>query len=75
MIHKYWVQFVSFCSIFTRSNHNNIFAGLDDKESISSGTGLYNGPPLFQNLLLRFLDNDAPILGNNNIQTMFIQIF
>lgn len=38
-------------------------SGSDDKESVSSGTGLYNGPPIFQNLLLRFLDNDAPVLG------------
>ncbi|KAJ0181317.1 hypothetical protein K1T71_003402 [Dendrolimus kikuchii] len=43
-------------------HHNN---GSDDKESISSGTGLFSGPPVFQNLLLRFLDNDAPVLDES----------
>lgn len=43
-------------------HHEHHAASTDDKESISSGTGLYNGPPIFQSLLLRYLDNDAPVL-------------
>lgn len=44
-----------------------LYSGVcDDKESISSGAGIYGGPPIFQNLLMRFLDNDAPILGLYN---------
>ncbi|XP_026323526.1 mediator of RNA polymerase II transcription subunit 12-like isoform X6 [Hyposmocoma kahamanoa] len=43
-------------------HHDHHATGSDDKESVSSGQGLYNGPPIFQNLLLRFLDNDAPVL-------------
>ncbi|KPJ13735.1 Mediator of RNA polymerase II transcription subunit 12 [Papilio machaon] len=46
-------------------HHDHHATGSDDKESISSGTGLYNGPPIFQNLLLRFLDNDAPVLDES----------
>ncbi|XP_045454352.1 mediator of RNA polymerase II transcription subunit 12-like [Melitaea cinxia] len=46
-------------------HHDHHVLGSDDKESISSGTGLYNGPPIFQNLLLRFLDNDAPTLDES----------
>lgn len=45
-------------------HHDHHATGSDDKESVSSSTGLYNGPPIFQNLLLRFLDNDAPILDD-----------
>ncbi|XP_030027679.1 mediator of RNA polymerase II transcription subunit 12 isoform X3 [Manduca sexta] len=46
-------------------HHDHHATGSDDKESISSGTGIYNGPPIFQNLLLRFLDNDAPVLDES----------
>ncbi|XP_048481682.1 mediator of RNA polymerase II transcription subunit 12 isoform X3 [Plutella xylostella] len=44
--------------------HDHHAIGSDDKESVSSGTG-YSGPPIFQNLLLRFLDNDAPVLDES----------
>ncbi|XP_072935735.1 mediator of RNA polymerase II transcription subunit 12 isoform X2 [Epargyreus clarus] len=46
-------------------HHHHDHQGSDDKESISSSTGIYNGPPIFQNLLLRFLDNDAPVLDES----------
>ncbi|CAH0406083.1 unnamed protein product [Chilo suppressalis] len=46
-------------------HHDHHATGSDDKESVSSGTGLYSGPPIFQNLLLRFLDNDAPVLDES----------
>lgn len=36
----------------------------DDKDSTSSLTGAPNGLPVFQPLLMKFLDNDAPVLGN-----------
>lgn len=49
--------------------------GSDDKESVSSGQGLYNGPPIFQNLLLRFLDNDAPVLGNIIICEIYFKCY
>jgi len=37
----------------------------DEKDSVSSANGVPTGIPLFQPLLMRFLDNDAPILGEN----------
>ncbi|KAG4072103.1 hypothetical protein HA402_015602 [Bradysia odoriphaga] len=37
----------------------------DDKESIGSGTGLYGGVPVFQSILMNFLDKDAPVLEEN----------
>ncbi|XP_052753637.1 mediator of RNA polymerase II transcription subunit 12-like isoform X2 [Galleria mellonella] len=46
-------------------HHDHHATGSDDKESISSSAGIYNGPPIFQNLLLRFLDNDAPVLDES----------
>lgn len=35
----------------------------DDKDSVSSGNAIQNSLPIFQGLLMKFLDNDAPILG------------
>ncbi|XP_062528646.1 mediator of RNA polymerase II transcription subunit 12 isoform X2 [Bombyx mori] len=46
-------------------HHDHHATGSDDKESVSSGTGICSGPPIFQNLLLRFLDNDAPVLDES----------
>jgi mediator of RNA polymerase II transcription subunit 12 len=37
----------------------------DEKDSVSSANGAPTGLPVFQPLLMRFLDNDAPILGEN----------
>lgn len=37
----------------------------DDKESIGSGAGLYGGVPVFQSILMNFLDKDAPVLEEN----------
>lgn len=37
----------------------------DDKESIGSGVGLYGGVPVFQSILMNFLDKDAPVLEDN----------
>nr|CAD7412729.1 unnamed protein product [Timema cristinae] len=39
--------------------------GQDDKDSVCSGTGAPLGLPVFQNLLMKFLDNDAPVLDDN----------
>ncbi|GAB0086625.1 Mediator of RNA polymerase II transcription subunit 12 [Sergentomyia squamirostris] len=41
------------------SNGNN-----DDKDSVGSGAG-FNGTPVFQKILMNFLDNDAPVLEEN----------
>lgn len=38
----------------------------DDKDSISSGNAMQNSLPVFQGLLMKFLDNDAPVLGKHN---------
>jgi Eukaryotic Mediator 12 subunit domain. len=35
----------------------------DEKDSVSSANGAPTGVPVFQPLLMKFLDNDAPILG------------
>lgn len=35
----------------------------DDKDSVSSLNNQPSGLPIFQNLLMKFLDDDAPILG------------
>lgn len=46
-------------------NANNTANG-DDKESVSSGIGLVGGVPVFQPILMDFLDHDAPILEENS---------
>ncbi|XP_055677088.1 mediator of RNA polymerase II transcription subunit 12 isoform X2 [Lutzomyia longipalpis] len=49
----------------TSSNENEATNGnSDDKDSISSGAGI-NGSPVFQKILMNFLDNDAPVLEEN----------
>lgn len=37
----------------------------DDKDSVASGVGLIGGLPVFQTILMDFLDNDAPVLDEN----------
>ncbi|XP_065362312.1 mediator of RNA polymerase II transcription subunit 12 [Calliphora vicina] len=37
----------------------------DDKDSIASGAGLIGGLPVFQSVLMNFLDHDAPVLDEN----------
>lgn len=37
----------------------------DDKESVGSGNGSGGGIPVFQRILMNFLDNDAPVLEEN----------
>ncbi|KAJ9582558.1 hypothetical protein L9F63_003116, partial [Diploptera punctata] len=37
----------------------------DEKDSVSSANGTPTGVPVFQPLLMKFLDNDAPILEDN----------
>lgn len=37
----------------------------DDKDSIASGAGLIGGLPVFQSVLMNFLDRDAPVLDEN----------
>lgn len=44
----------------------------DDKDSISSGNGMLGGVPVFQNILMNFLDNDAPTLGELRYKTLFL---
>lgn len=38
-------------------------ATADDKDSTSSANNQPGGLPVFQSLLMKFLDNDAPVLG------------
>lgn len=45
----------------------------DEKDSVSSANGVPTGLPVFQPLLMRFLDNDAPILGENAV--IIIKLF
>lgn len=42
----------------------------DDKDSAAS---VPSGLPIFQALLMRFLDFDAPVLGNQNLSFNLIQ--
>ncbi|XP_053693573.1 mediator of RNA polymerase II transcription subunit 12 [Sabethes cyaneus] len=46
-------------------NNNNLN---DDKDSVISGGGPGNGQQIFQNILMNFLDNDAPILEEHGTQ-------
>ncbi|KAL9908703.1 mediator complex subunit kohtalo isoform 2-T2 [Glossina fuscipes fuscipes] len=41
----------------------------DDKDSIASGAGLIGGLPVFQSVLMNFLDHDAPVLDENGGMT------
>lgn len=45
--------------------NNNGNAMNDDKESVASGVGLIGGLPVFQTVLMDFLDHDAPVLDEN----------
>ncbi|XP_017476437.1 PREDICTED: mediator of RNA polymerase II transcription subunit 12 [Rhagoletis zephyria] len=50
---------------------------LDEKDSVNSGVGLIGGVPVFQSVLMDFLDRDAPVLDENgSIQnrTQFINL-
>lgn len=40
----------------------------DDKDSVISGGGPGGGLPIFQNILMKFLDNDAPTLDEHGTQ-------
>ncbi|XP_053952876.1 mediator of RNA polymerase II transcription subunit 12 [Anastrepha ludens] len=49
----------------------------DEKDSINSGVGLIGGLPVFQSVLMDFLDRDAPVLDENGSQqnrTQFINL-
>lgn len=49
----------------------------DDKDSVSSGNVIQNSLPIFQGLLMKFLDNDAPVLEENGTpqnKTMFTNL-
>lgn len=48
--------------ITSSENDNGQTSNSDDKDSMCSGNG-YNGVPVFQQILMSFLDNDAPVLG------------
>ncbi|XP_039485003.1 mediator of RNA polymerase II transcription subunit 12 isoform X1 [Drosophila santomea] len=37
----------------------------DDKDSLASGAGLIDGLPVFQHVLMHFLDHDAPVLDEH----------
>lgn len=41
----------------------------DDKDSIASGAGLIDGLPVFQHVLMHFLDHEAPVLDEHNSST------
>lgn len=45
----------------------------DDKDSISSANGICSGIPIFQNTLMAYLDNDAPIKEDNGTQQNQVQ--
>lgn len=45
----------------------------DDKDSIGSGVGLIGGVPVFQSVLMNFLDYDAPVLEENGTTQNRIQ--
>ncbi|KAH8373428.1 hypothetical protein KR009_006618 [Drosophila setifemur] len=54
----------------------------DDKDSLASGAGLIEGLPVFQHVLMHFLDHDAPVLdehtSNSQQRTEFtnlVQLF
>lgn len=54
----------------------------DDKDSLASGAGLIDGLPVFQHVLMHFLDHDAPVLdehsGSSQQRTEFtnlVQLF
>ena len=49
------------------SNESDNANNSDDKDSVISG-GAYGGMPIFQNILMDFLDNDAPVLDENGSQ-------
>ena len=41
----------------------------DDKDSVNSGNNCSNSTPIFQSILMKFLDNDAPVLEDGcNVQ-------
>ncbi|XP_012157623.1 mediator of RNA polymerase II transcription subunit 12 isoform X2 [Ceratitis capitata] len=51
--------------------------GSDEKDSINSGVGLIGGLPVFQSVLMDFLDRDAPVLdenGSNQNRTQFVNL-
>ncbi|XP_055373234.1 mediator of RNA polymerase II transcription subunit 12 [Condylostylus longicornis] len=51
--------------------------GNDDKDSVGSGLGLIGGVPVFQQVLMNFLDHDAPVLeenGNQQNRAQFINL-
>lgn len=38
----------------------------EDKDSLASGAGIIDGLPVFQHVLMHFLDHDAPVLDEHN---------
>ncbi|XP_037934116.1 mediator of RNA polymerase II transcription subunit 12-like [Teleopsis dalmanni] len=47
------------------NNNGNISNTNEDKDSVASGVGLIGGLPVFQSVLMDFLDQDAPVLDEN----------
>lgn len=45
---------------------DNDAANVDDKESIGSANGCGGSIPVFQSILMAFLDNDAPVIEENS---------
>ena len=43
-------------------SYTNNLNNSDDKDSVLSGSGLNGGQPVFQHILMNFLDHDAPVL-------------
>lgn len=52
-------------SVVTSIECNDKSTTNDDRESVNSGNGYNNGIPIFQGILMDFLDNDAPVLEEN----------
>lgn len=46
-------------------NYNSNTGNSDDKDSVTSGNGFSGGIPIYQSILMNFLDNDAPVLDEN----------
>ncbi|XP_054085206.1 mediator of RNA polymerase II transcription subunit 12 isoform X1 [Zeugodacus cucurbitae] len=61
LLDKRQIEVTSVVDTDNQQNSN----GPDEKDSISSGIGLISGLPVFQTILMDFLDHDAPVLEEN----------
>lgn len=73
MLDKRQIEVTSVVDIDPQQNSN----APDEKDSINSGVGLIGGLPVFQSVLMDFLDRDAPVLDENSTiqnRTQFINL-